>query len=230
MRNMSLGAAAVLIVLFAVAAALAGDEQPGKKPAAEAVEKPATVKVGQDVPDFTVLDCSGKKHKLSDYKDKVLVLDWVNQECPWSRKSVPVVKALEKKYAEKGVVWLGVESTFSRKPEENEKYIEDAGLPFTILMDNDGKVGKAFGAKTTPHVFIINKGKLVYTGALHDDQYGKKPEAEVRNYVDEALAAVLAGKDVPLAETTPWGCGVKYKDADKPKHGDHKPDKPAEKP
>ena len=93
-----------------------------------------------------------------------------------------------------------------------------------------GKVGKALGAKTTPHIFVINKGKLAYAGALHDDQFGKKPESEVRTYVDDALNAVLAGKDVPLAETTPWGCGVKYKDADKAKHTGHGPEKPVEKP
>ncbi len=230
MTNARFWVAAASAALLAVTIAFAGDDKPEKKLAAEPAEKPAAVKVGQEVPDFTLLDCTGTKHKLSDYKDKVLVLDWVNQECPWSRKSVPVVKALQQKFADKGVVWLGVESTFSRKPEENETYIKDAGLPFTILMDNDGKVGKALGAKTTPHIFVINKGKLAYAGALHDDQFGKKPESEVRTYVDDALNAVLAGKDVPLAETTPWGCGVKYKDADKAKHTGHGPEKPVEKP
>jgi hypothetical protein len=78
-------------------------------------------------------------------------------------------------------------------------------------MDNDGKVGKAYGAQTTPHIFIINKGKVVYNGALHNDQQGVKPEAEKRNYVDEALTAIMDGKPVPVAETKPWGCSVKYK-------------------
>jgi peroxiredoxin len=176
-------------------------------------EKSATMraKVGQPAPDFTLLDCEGEKHTLSSLKDQIVVLEWVNQQCPWSVKAIPEIKRLVKKFKDKGVVWVGVESTHWRKPEENVKYARDQQLAFKILMDNDGRVGKMYSAKTTPHMYVIARGKLVYAGALHNDQYGRKPDGQKRNYVEEALNALLAGKEVPVSETTPWGCSVKYK-------------------
>jgi peroxiredoxin len=175
----------------------------------------AKAKVGAAAPDFTLNDESGKKHSLADWKDKVVVLEWVNQQCPWSVKAIDDVKKLRQKYDSKGVVWIGVESTHSRKPEENVQYIKDKQLNFPILMDPDGKVGRSYGAMTTPHIFVIAKGKLVYAGALHNNQQGDKDAAAVRNYVAEALDAVLASQEVPVAETKPWGCSVKYKDQPK---------------
>ncbi len=184
----------------------AGGGQPATSPA----------KVGSPAPDFTLLDESGKKHTLSDLKDKVVVLEWVNQQCPWSVKVIEATKALRKKYGPKGVVWLGVESSHFRKAEENIQYIKEKDLGIPILMDNDGKVGRMYGAATTPHLFVINKGTLVYAGALHNNQQNDKKEGEIRNYVDEALAAVLEGKPLPVAETKAWGCSVKYKEEAKP--------------
>lgn len=179
--------------------------------AQESDQKPAAkAEVGKAAPDFTLTDCFGKQHKLADLKDKVVVLEWVNQQCPWSVKAIEDVKKLRKKFDEKGVVWLGIESTHGRKPGENVEYIKEKELNYPILMDNDGKVGRTYGARTTPHLFVINKGNLVYAGALHDDQYGRKKEGEARHYIDEALTAVLKGEKVPLAETKPWGCSVKY--------------------
>ncbi len=185
---------------------------PATQPAGESKSEAAKVKIGEDAPEFTLLDTMGKPHKLSEYKDKLVVLVWLNEECPYSQKSVPVVNDLVKKYGSKGVVWLGIDSTWNHKPEKNEEYRKEKELTYPVLMDTDGKVGKLYGAKTTPHVFVIHKGKLLYMGGLHNDQKGDKPKAEFRNYVDEALAAALDGKPVPVAETTPWGCGVKYKD------------------
>jgi peroxiredoxin len=174
-------------------------------------------RVGQAAPDFTLLDCNGRKHTLSAHKDQLVVLEWVNQQCPVSVGAVPVMKDLRKKYAGKSIVWLGIESTYYRKPEENVKYAKDKELDFPILMDNDGKVGRMYGAKVTPHIFVINQGQLVYAGALRSKPAKDQPETGSRNYLDETLQAVLAGKEVPLAETTAWGCSVKYKDADEPK-------------
>jgi peroxiredoxin len=180
-------------------------------PAAEKAEKPAAAAmVGEPAPDFTLTDCHGKKFTLSDLKDKLVVLEWVSQECPFCIKAIPVVKQIQKKYEGKGIVWVGIESTHWRKAEENINFIKEKELAYTILMDADGQVGHLYGAKTTPHIFIINKGKLAYAGALSNDQSGKKKPEEVRGYVDEALAAILGGKGVPVAETTPWGCSVKY--------------------
>ncbi len=207
MQTRSSALSLMSVLAFAVGTAFA-QEQP---PAAEPAEKPApAAKVGEAAPDFTLTDCNGKKFTLAELKDKLVVLEWVSQECPFCIKSIPVVKQIQKKYEGKGIVWVGVESTHWRKSEENVNFIKEKELEYTILMDTDGRVGHLYGAKTTPHVFIINKGKLVYAGALSNDQSGKKKPEEVRGYVDEALAAILGGKDVPVAETTPWGCSVKY--------------------
>lgn len=177
--------------------------------------KPQVAKVGETAPDFTLKDINGQEHKLADLQDKTVVLEWLNQECPYSVRALPIVRKLHDEFTARGVVWLGVESTHWRKAEENQRYAKDQKLAYSILMDNDGRVGRLYGAKTTPHIFVIHQGKLVYAGALHDDARGKKPESEVRNYLKEALAAILDGKPVPLAETTPWGCSVKYAAAGK---------------
>ena len=204
-----LSAAAVAQETRRPSASAQKDPQAGDVPAAQA-------KIGQAAPDFTLVDCQGKKHALSDYKDKVLVLEWVNQKCPYSVTAVPFMKDVHKKYASKGVVWLGVDSSYGRTAAENATYIKDKELDFTILMDGDGQVGRTYGAHNTPQVFIINKGTLVYMGAIHSNQGGAKKGEEVRNYVAEALDAVLAGKPVPLAETTPWGCKVAYRSGGDP--------------
>jgi peroxiredoxin len=190
--------------------ATCGAQEAGKTTPPAKSDAPVGAKVGAAAPDFTLTDSNGKEHKLSDLKDKVVVLEWVNKECPWCLKAIPAVKALRKTYEPKGVVWLAVDSTHGRKAEDNVAFAKEKDLGYTILMDPDGKVGRLYGAKTTPHVFVINKGTLVYNGALHNNQQGDKPDSEVRNYVDEALGAVLAGKDVPVAETKSWGCSVKY--------------------
>lgn len=186
-------------------------QEGAKKDDGKKDEAPKTAKVGEAAPDFTLKGCCGTEWKLSDHQDKVVVLEWTNQECPWVIRSIPHVKELVKKYADKDVIWMPIESTRTRKAEENVKYIKDKELPFkTILMDNDGAVGRRYDAKVTPHVFVIAKGKLVYAGALHNDQHGNKEASEVRNYVDDAIQAALDGKEVPVAETRPWGCTVKY--------------------
>lgn len=202
-------------VLAAAGAWVVAAAQQG--PAGQHASGLGRVEVGKSAPDFTLVDSAGKTHRLSDYKDRVVVLEWLNQECPWSVKAVPDVKSLYDRYAKKGVVWLGIDSTHWRRPEQNVKYARDKGIPFPILGDADGKVGRLYGARTTPHLFVIEKGTIVYAGALHNNQYGRMAEADARNYVDEALAAVLAGKKVPLSETKPWGCSVKYKEANEKK-------------
>lgn len=205
MRTFRMG----LITVFALACASqvwAADEPAAGKAAAP------KAKVGAAAPEFELKDSSGKPFKLSDYKDKIVVLEWINQECPWSRKAVPIVQKLAEKYKDnKKVVFVAVESTAKRTNEQNQKYIEEAKLPYTgILMDAEGDVGHQYGAKTTPHMFVIKEGTLIYTGALTDDQHEKKPEAERRNFVDEAITAALDGKAPAATETQPWGCSVKY--------------------
>ncbi len=159
--------------------------------------------VGRPAPDFALRGSDGKTYKLSDLKNKIVVLEWWNRDCPVSRRYVPTMKKLATKYADKGVVWLGVDSTHYQTAKKRQMFIKKHKIPYPILIDKDGHVGRTYGAKTTPHMFIIAKGKLVYTGAI-DDRHG-------RNHVAEALDALLAGKPVPLAKTRPFGCSVKYR-------------------
>ncbi len=214
MQTYRVAGALLGVLAWAVGTVLAGDD-PAKKaggsdPKAGAEAAPAGVKIGQDAPAFELPDCQAKTHKLADHKNNVVVLIWSNRECPVWRPCVPDIKELQKKYADKGVVWLGIDSTDGHKPEQNVEFAKQHELTLPILMDPDGKVGRAYGAKTTPHVFVISKGKVAYMGALHNNPGHDLAATEVRAYVDDAVAAVLAGKDVPLAETKPWGCGVKY--------------------
>lgn len=166
-------------------------------------DEKAMAEVGKPAPEFELKGVDGKTYKLADYKDKVVVLEWFNKDCPVCAQARPTMIKNSKHYADKGVVWLAVDSTAVRKVEENKECIEKEGIPFPILMDNDGTVGHKYGAKTTPHMFIVNKGTLVYDGA-HDNKGD-------RDYVREVLDAVLAGKEPPISKTQPYGCTVKYK-------------------
>jgi peroxiredoxin len=175
-----------------------------------------TVKLGKAVPDFSLTDIHGKMHKLSDYKGKVVVLEWTNPNCPFVERVYRdgIMTGVQKKYAEK-VVWLTINSTNKshqdyRKPEELAKTYADWKAAYSAyLMDTDGTVGKMFDARTTPHMYIINKeGVLVYAGAIDSDPRGNK--SEKTNYVAAALDELLAGKQITTALTTPYGCTVKY--------------------
>jgi peroxiredoxin len=164
------------------------------------------VEIGQTAPAFSLPDCYGNDISLESQRGKVVVLEWINQKCPVSEghHKKHTMQDLIKKYAGKGVVWLAIDSSSFCDAEANRVYAAEMGLAYPILQDPDGKVGKAYGAQTTPHMFVIDKeGKLAYNGAI-DDQ-------KSTNYVDAALQAVLAGKTVEKSKTKPYGCGVKYK-------------------
>jgi peroxiredoxin len=200
-----------VVLTLAIAAVsvstLAEEEGKGKAQAA------AAAKVGQPAPDFELKDLAGNVHKLSDLKDKIVVLEWWNQDCPVCRAAMPGMKDLSKQLAEKGVVWLAIDSTNYQTVENNKKYAEKEGIPYAILMDTDGTVGRAYGAKTTPHMFVVNKGTLAYAGAIDNGSASKKGD---RSYVAEAVEEILAGKPVTLSETKPYGCSVKYSKPGRP--------------
>lgn len=162
--------------------------------------------------DFTLTDQAGKKVALADSTGKIVVLEWINPECPvWMRhyKAQTMVKLAEK-YKPKDVVWLAVNSTHHWDQAKNKAYHDKNKLPYPILVDQSGKVGKLFGAKTTPHMFILDKKhNLAYAGAIDDDPRGKKG-AEAKNYVASALDELLAGKAVSKPKTKAYGCSVKY--------------------
>jgi len=165
----------------------------------------------QKAPAFTLEDVDGKKVSLSDFADKIVVLEWMNPGCPiWARHhKAGTFRTLAEKYKDKGVVWLAINSTNSADKEKNKNFAETEKVPYPILDDHEGTVGKAYGAKTSPHMFVIDKhGRLAYQGAIDDDPAGKKESP--LNYVDQALTELLAGKAVSVPKTEPYGCSVKY--------------------
>jgi len=173
--------------------------------------KPKVVKVGLPAPGFALEDQNGKTVKLSDFAGKVVVLEWINPDCPYSRRhyATPTMKNLATKYAPKGVVWLAVNTTHYLTNEKNRDWVKKHKLPYPILNDQPGDVGRMYGAKTSPDMRIIDaKGKLVYSGAIDDDPRGKA--ASPTNYVAKALDEVLAGEKVSTSLTKPYGCSVKY--------------------
>lgn len=175
--------------------------------------------VGQAAPAFSAVDSNGKTHSLDAYKGKWVVLEWTNDGCPFVQKHYRGnMQKLQQAYTRKGVVWLSVISSAPGK----QGHVDGAGAnaltkdrgahPTAVLLDPTGQVGKAYGAKTTPHMYVVDpQGKLVYAGGIDD-----KPSTDVadiataRNYVSAALDAVLAGKPVQTATSTPYGCSVKY--------------------
>lgn len=160
---------------------------------------------------FTLEDQDGKKHSLADFADKVVVLEWINPECPFVVRhyKAGTMVDLAKKYADKGVVWLAIDSTSHTAAADSKSWISAHSLPYAILQDRDGAVGHQYKAVTTPHMYVIAGGKLVYQGAIDDDARGNKSDKV--NYVAQALDEVLAGKEVSTSQTKPYGCSVKYK-------------------
>jgi len=169
-------------------------------------------------PDFKLKNYEGKEFKLTDYKGKIVVLEWINNECPFVRyhyEKKSTMKELAKKYKEMKVVWLAIDSTNHQKTENNKKFVEKNKILHPILDDRSGKVGKAYHATNTPHIFIINTdGNIAYSGAIDNAPLGKVPkDKELINYVDKALTELTSGKAVSIAKTKPYGCTVKYKKA-----------------
>jgi peroxiredoxin len=157
---------------------------------------------------FTLENVDGKKVSLSDFAGKTVVLEWGNPHCPpWMRvHKAGTFKTLAEKYKDKGVVWLQINSNRGSDREKNRKFAQEEKLTFPYLDDHTQEVAKAYGAKRTPHMFIIDKsGVIVYEGAIDDDPPGKKEADKRINYVDQALTELLAGKPVSVPLTKPYG-------------------------
>jgi len=180
----------------------------------------ANAPAGKPAPDFTVTDLAGKPVSLADYKGKTVVLEWHNFGCPFVQKHYRSgnMQALQKKYG-KDVVWLAVNSTNKSASDWMEPGPLNAELkrfeaqPAAYLVDEPGKMGLAYGAKTTPHMYIIDpSGKVVYNGAIDDKRSTDVADVKTaKNYVVAALDELKAGKPVSTATTTPYGCTVKYR-------------------
>jgi glutathione peroxidase-family protein len=176
--------------------------------------------IGKMAPDFKLMDAAGKAHTLSDYRGKFVVLEWVNFGCPFVKKHYNSgnMQMLQSTYAEKDVVWLSICSSAPGK----QGYYDGKGLMSAIedhevkssayLIDADGEVGRMYQAKTTPNMYIINpKGVLIYSGAIDDKPSVKIEDVKgATNYVTAALDQAMAGKEVKVKTTQPYGCSVKY--------------------
>ena len=180
----------------------------------------AAPKVGAPAPDFELTNSHGKAVSLSDYKGKTVVLEWTNHQCPYVVKhySKGHMQALQKKYTDKDVVWLSIISSAPGKQgyvtmDQADALAEQQGAHRThLLMDSDGTVGKQYAAKTTPHMYVVDKqGVLQYMGAIDSDR-NPSPDAikGATNYVDVVVPEVMAGKTPSYTTTRPYGCSVKY--------------------
>ncbi len=199
---------ALLTTAAACAALLAGTAQ-------------AAASVGQPAPAFTLTDTSGQTRTLAEFKGKTVVLEWTNPGCPFVRKHYDSANlpGLQKEFTAKDVVWLAVNSTEKAAsdylpPQRLAAWIQDkSGAPTATLMDEEGSVGKAYGARTTPHMYIVNpQGTLVYAGGIDSIASARASDIQTAtNYVRQGLSEVLAGKPISQAQTQPYGCTIKYK-------------------
>ena len=163
---------------------------------------------------FTLKDLAGKEHSLSDFAGKTVVLEWVNYGCPYVKKhySSNNMQKLQEAYTAKDVVWLAVASGNTAKGLTQADANKAGSKATAVLLDPTGKTGKAYDAKTTPHMIIIDKdGHIAYDGAIDSNSSSDAADIESsENYVSAALDAVLAGETVAKAKTKPYGCSVKY--------------------
>lgn len=180
----------------------------------------ATTNIGEKAPDFTLMDSNGKAHKLSDYKGKYIVLEWVNYDCPFVVKQYQSGKMqqLQKQYTAKNIIWLSINSSAPGKQghfspaQINQRMSKAQAVPTAYLIDSNGKVGRLYGARATPQMFILDPNQnLIYEGAIDSIRSVDSADvAKAKNYVELSLEAALAGKPVPVPVTAEYGCSVKY--------------------
>ena len=177
--------------------------------------------IGKPAPDFTATDINGKTIHLSDYKGTIVVLESYNSDCPYCRNQYKTgaMQALQRDFAAKGIVWLLVDSvnanTFShRTPDQARAELAQEKMDVTAWIDDSsGAVGHLYDMKTTPDMYVISKdGVLVYEGAIDNQPDPFHDPSKAQNYVSAAIDALIAGKPVAVAETKPYGCGVKFAD------------------
>lgn len=180
----------------------------------------AAVQVDQPAPEFTLISAAGKTVSLSDYQGKAVVLEWTNHDCPYVQKHYDSdnMQSLQRKYAAKDVVWLSIISSAPGKQgyvdaeTANQLTSSRNAAPTQVLFDPEGTVGREYGARTTPHMYIIDKeGTLRYAGGIDSIKSANPADiAKATNYVDEGLTSLLGGQEIAKKSSSPYGCSVKY--------------------
>jgi peroxiredoxin len=213
------------IVIVAVAGALSCGgvvsvdgpaEQPGASAAAVGAPAPAA-QVGSKAPDFTLTDLDGKSVRLADFAGRTVVLEWFNPDCPFVRFAhgeTGPLRTQPARHNASGVVWLAINSGAPGKEgtglDRNRKAVQDYAMGYPVLLDESGTTGRAYGAKSTPHMFVVDpQGTLVYAGGLDNRPLGNG-DGEATNHVDAALSDLAAGRPVATSSTKSYGCSVKY--------------------
>lgn len=181
----------------------------------------ATPIVGELAPDFTLVDSNGESHTLSDYGGQRVILEWTNHDCPYVRKHYGTgnMQSLQRDATEDGIVWLSIISSapgrqgYVTGEEANMLTASRGAYPDAVLFDPEGNVGRAYAARTSPHMYIIDEGRVLrYMGAIDDQPTTRRSSVEIaNNYVRLALADMNAGRDVEITETTAYGCSIKYR-------------------
>jgi peroxiredoxin len=177
-------------------------------------------RIGEPAPTFSLTDSNGKAVSLTDFKGKTVVLEWTNHECPYVRKhySANNMQMLQKKWTAQGVVWLTLISSapgtqgYVTGEEANKLTAQRAAAPSHVLLDPKGDVGRAYGAQTTPHMYVIKAdGTLAYMGGIDDRPTTRLEDLKTaKNFVDAALTELAEGKSVSATSARPYGCSVKY--------------------
>ena len=203
-RNLMLTAAAVLAT-----ASVGGATAQGAGPV-----------IGQPAPNFSAPDADGRTRSLAQYRGKTVVLEWTNADCPYVKKHYSgAMQALQRDATRDGVVWLSIVSSAPGEqghvtgPQAKQLTVSRKAAPTAVLLDPSGAVGRLYGAKTTPHMFVINpQGRVVYAGGIDDVATNKVEDLKrAKPLVRLALADVKAGRPVAIASSRPYGCNVKYK-------------------
>jgi peroxiredoxin len=224
MRHRTVTAISTIALAFALAWSVGGsafaDDDAKVSEATGNKMMPEVATIDMPAPDFTLTDAEGNKHSLSDFKGKTVVLEWVNFDCPFVKKHYNSgnMTSLQSAFTEKGVVWLSINSSAPEKQGNftgealTDRMAAEKWHGSAYLIDSDGTVGKKYEAKTTPHMFVIDKeGVLRYMGAIDDTPSTDVDDIEgANNYVVSALNNVLTGKSVETKATKSYGCPVKY--------------------
>lgn len=179
-------------------------------------EKPVKAKLGEKAPDFTLTDCNDQKRSLSDYKGKLVILEWIDHECHFVQRHYRAgsMKATYRKIKEldKSAVWLAVNSTPSTTARKNKIWIGQYNIEYPILLDPNRATARSYDARMTPHLFVIDKeGVLRYHGAIDDDGLGAKEKGQVTNYVINAVRQIINEETVLPDHVKPYGCRIKVR-------------------